>query len=154
MLDPEFKVKVVVVLTEVEKGVTAISDVFANIPRAYLEFKELWSETEHDESGEPTITTLPIGPHERELYPFLIYPLAQESKKRPGPDECVPDEFEAVLAVDREVKTVLILNAKSLDAALARIRETYPDADVLGLDKRTWSEHPVIYLDNECLVCR
>jgi hypothetical protein len=149
------QVHVAVVLAELAKGEVSVSEVHASLPRAYMDVEVFWAKTEYDADRNPVLWQTDLGAEGNKRYPFLVLSCADQEVE---PEEAIPyqhGEYEATfVARPGGFKTVRILDAESLDVALTRLRETYPDANIESLEKRRLDWHPADYLDSECLVVK
>ncbi len=161
MTSPKTKVHIGIVLGE-SAGDFGVTDVYSNLPDKFVDVQVVRAKQERDPKTNEWLSEQANFGERDWQYPFLVYSaipgrvdLTSTSMPR-NVSKYATDEFVCWfwLPSERKSRTVLILNATSAEQALARLRETYPTASVANLHLVPLSEHPLRYLEEECLVVR
>jgi hypothetical protein len=135
----------------------SVESVFSNLPADYFDVRVFESELEIDANGDLQGFSTDFGGQENtglkypyEVFTRNIYPDDLEAEPRR------PEEFSILFQerVHADVRRLLVINAISMEQALMRVRQTYPEAIVIRAEQN-YGEHGETsreLLDQEILV--
>ena len=136
----------------------AVESVFANLPAEYFEVKVVEPEIGVDAAGDLNRMITEFGSEEEtELkYPYEVFTTNTYRQDDFDPTLQRGEEFSVMFKEnqDADIRHLLVLNAPTMEKALLRVRQTYPEAVVIRAEQ-TYVDHSETareLLDREILV--